>query len=389
MNVLLSICVLSYNRVELLKELIDSIIASKILSNIDVELVVLDNGSNDETKLYLDTFADKQNIRIFRREYNLRGSAAYLELFEKTKGEWIIAPGDDDVFFGEVLQNSYSILKSANKDIVLMPFAARTIDDSGEYSPIKYQPSGEQNRNKLLGELMIKSVYWFPATFFRRKLVMNQDIPRTVTVFDWWIWIQGVLTGDVLSNNTELVKYRIHSGQEQLSFSSTFWSLDKTETFLHVIDSSTFREWIRKIDEKGASQFLNEIESLEVLGEGIGDQLIFLRLCSVVWQERPEFKEQVIEFLIRTGLDARYIAQYFGVELQKKHLKLALKQLGVSAEEYETAEDPIYIEKILNRVMFDFRGKEIAQSITPFEQRILRLYRTIRFSKSVRKLLKK
>jgi hypothetical protein len=132
-----------------------------------------------------------------------------------------------------------------------------------------------------------------------------------------------------------------------------------------------------------------EIEPLKVLGEGIGDQLIFLRLGSVVWQERPEFKEQVIEFLIRTGLDARYIAQYFGVELQKNHLKLALKQLGVSAEEYQTTEDPIYIEKIHNRVMFDFRRKEINQSITPFEQRILRLYRTIRFSKSVRKLLKK
>lgn len=386
---LLSICVLTYNRVELLKKLLDSILDSTLLENQEVELVLLNNGSTDSTRKYLESLSSQENIRVFHRDTNQRGSMAYLQLLGAARGEWVIAPGDDDIFISENLRYAFNNLKSANKQTSLMPFAAQTINSSGDFSPIKYQPTKETDRIKLLSELINKSIYWFPATFFRRALVIDHQPPRTITVFDWWIWIQGVMTGEVVPNSLEVIRYRIHKGQEQLSYSESFWNLDQTRTFLDIFDSQSFKRWFMELDASDIKKFLNFLNHQEGSSDSTERLLLWLMLGEAIIESQPKTKDIVLEFLLKKDLDVRYLTQYFDKDLDKEFTRMALEHKGVSEEEILKIKGKDELEKKLNEVLYNVRQTEKDKSLTPFEWRIISLYRSIRFSTLIRRVLKK
>ena len=126
---LLSICVLTYNRRGYLEKLIQSIKDSKVLETGQVELVVINNGSTDNTRQFLSSLSADTSIRIVHREFNLRGSIAYKELIGIATGLWVISPGDDDVFDSKMLNELPEKLRTLSKEITLVPFSARTIDE--------------------------------------------------------------------------------------------------------------------------------------------------------------------------------------------------------------------------------------------------------------------
>ena len=386
---LLSICVLTYNRVELLKKLLDSILDSTLLENQEVELVLLNNGSTDSTRKYLESLSSQENIRVFHRDTNQRGSMAYLQLLGAARGEWVIAPGDDDIFISENLRYAFNNLKSANKQTSLMPFAAQTINSSGDFSPIKYQPTKETDRIKLLSELINKSIYWFPATFFRRALVIDHQPPRTITVFDWWIWIQGVMTGEVVPNSLEVIRYRIHKGQEQMSYSESFWKLDQTRTFLDIFDSQSFKRWCMELDASDIKKFLNFLNHQEGSSDSTERLLLWLMLGEAIIECQPKTKDMVLEFLLKKDIDVRYLTQYFGKDLEEGFTRIALELKGISKEEILKIKGKDELEKKLNEVLYNLRQTEKDKSLTPFEGRIISLYRLIRFSTLIRRVLKK
>ena len=109
---LLSICVLTYNRRGYLEKLIQSIKDSKVLETGQVELVVINNGSTDNTRQFLSSLSADTSIRIVHREFNLRGSIAYKELIGIATGLWIISPGDDDMFDSKMLNELPEILRT-------------------------------------------------------------------------------------------------------------------------------------------------------------------------------------------------------------------------------------------------------------------------------------
>jgi glycosyltransferase involved in cell wall biosynthesis len=386
---LLSVCVLTYNRVELLKKLIDSILESTLLESQEVELVLLNNASTDSTRKYLESFSSRENIRVFHRDTNQRGSMAYLQLLGAARGEWVIAPGDDDIFISGNLINAFNNLKSTNKQTMLMPFAAQTINSSGDFSPIKYQPPEEMDRVKLLSELINKSIYWFPATFFRRALVIDNQTPRTVTVFDWWIWIQGVIAGQVEPNTLELINYRIHNGQEQLSYSESFWNLDQTRTFLDIFDSQSFKRFFVELDSPDIKKFLNFLNYQEGPSNSTEGLLLWLMLGEAIIECQPKTKDIVLEFLLKKDIDVRYLAQYFDKDLEEGFTRMALEHKGISKEEISKIKGKDELEKKLNEVLYNVRQTEKDNSLTPFEGRIISLYRLIRFSTLIRRVLKK
>lgn len=386
---LLSICVLTYNRVELLKELMDSILESSLLENQEVELVLLNNGSTDPTRHYLESFSSQENIRVFHRDTNLRGSMAYLQLLGAARGEWVIAPGDDDVFISENLRNAFNSLKSTNEQTTLMPFAAQTINSSGDFSPIKYQPPRETNRIKLLSELINKSIYWFPATFFRRSLVIDNKPPRTITVFDWWIWIQGAMRGEVAPNSLEVIRYRIHKGQEQLSYSESFWNLDQTRTFLDLFDSQSFKRLFMELESTDIKKLFDYLNHQEGSSDSTERLLLWLMLGEAIIECQPKTKDMVLEFLLKKDIDVRYLTQYFDKDLEEEFTRMALEHKGISKEEILKIKGKDELEKKLNDVLYNVRQTEKDKSLTPFERRIISLYRLIRFSTLIRRVLKK
>ncbi|MDA9801505.1 glycosyltransferase family 2 protein [Candidatus Pseudothioglobus singularis] len=105
-NFLLSICVPTFNRSKQLVRLINS------MDIIDqVELVICDDGSTDDTKMALDKFSKKINLTYFYQENQGRGFALKKSI-KMAKGEFVIVMDSDDYFTSNALANICWILRS-------------------------------------------------------------------------------------------------------------------------------------------------------------------------------------------------------------------------------------------------------------------------------------
>lgn len=93
MSLILSICVPTYNRCKELIRLLDS-----IPNDGDVEIVICDDGSSDDTKAMLDS----SNIKSDRLQYiyqeNQGRSVALKNAIMKARGEYIVVMDSDDWF---------------------------------------------------------------------------------------------------------------------------------------------------------------------------------------------------------------------------------------------------------------------------------------------------
>lgn len=94
---LVSICILTWNRPKFLEMCIDDLL-KKISDSRQCEILVLDNGSTDETGKILDKYRDNSFIRISRNEKHI-GLNAYKKLFSEAKGNYIIEVDDDVLEF--------------------------------------------------------------------------------------------------------------------------------------------------------------------------------------------------------------------------------------------------------------------------------------------------
>ena len=95
-NLWLSICVPTYNRASLLEDLYNSIISQY---NTDVEFVIVNDGSTDETEQLVNNWVEESKIKIeYFNQNNFGRGAALRKALLNAKGEYSIIMDDDDYF---------------------------------------------------------------------------------------------------------------------------------------------------------------------------------------------------------------------------------------------------------------------------------------------------
>ncbi|MHB9091943.1 MAG: glycosyltransferase family 2 protein, partial [Chloroflexota bacterium] len=94
---LLSICIPTYNRAGDLREALDSILA-QVHDNGNVEVIVSDNGSSDDTERLANSYARVYpSIRYARNEHNIGFDANILRCVDLAEGDYISLFSDDDI----------------------------------------------------------------------------------------------------------------------------------------------------------------------------------------------------------------------------------------------------------------------------------------------------
>lgn len=91
---LISIYIPTHNRRKLLERAVKSVQQQTYLN---IELIIVDDGSSDSTWDYLNDIANK-NIRIFKHEQPLGACAARNLAIKHAKGKFITGLDDDDEF---------------------------------------------------------------------------------------------------------------------------------------------------------------------------------------------------------------------------------------------------------------------------------------------------
>lgn len=97
----LSIGITTYKRPGKLKRLLEQIRNQKNIDFLEIEIVVSDNASEDETENVISQYKDYFPIIYFKNHINIGADRNIVSLIEKCSGEYLWFVPDDDVVFEE------------------------------------------------------------------------------------------------------------------------------------------------------------------------------------------------------------------------------------------------------------------------------------------------
>jgi glycosyltransferase involved in cell wall biosynthesis len=102
MKPLISICIPTYQRPELLAQAIDSCLAQTYA---DIEIIICDDSKNDQSKKLLHTRYQDERIRYYRNSPSLGQAGNVNRLFSLAQGERLVLLHDDDLLLPTALSD--------------------------------------------------------------------------------------------------------------------------------------------------------------------------------------------------------------------------------------------------------------------------------------------
>ena len=150
--------------VPLLKDAVDSILNQTFR---DFDFIIIDDGSEGETAVYLDGLDDPR-IKLLRNEKNIGITKSLNIGFRAARGKYIARMDGDDISLEERLKKQYAYMES-HPDVVLVGCAA---EEFGTKKGKKYSLLSDPEFYR------IKCLFYYPGpvhpTFFIRKQVLDQ-----------------------------------------------------------------------------------------------------------------------------------------------------------------------------------------------------------------------
>lgn len=121
-RILLSISIPTFNRSSYLSDTLEQIYSELLACvSIDIEVLVSDNASQDDTALVIQSFIQKGlDIRYVQNFENIGSDANIAQCFNLALGEYVLILGDDDLFVGGALKNLLNVLRLRKYGVVCM-----------------------------------------------------------------------------------------------------------------------------------------------------------------------------------------------------------------------------------------------------------------------------
>lgn len=205
---MVSIVMPAYNAAKTIRDSIESIQAQTFK---DWELIVIDDGSKDNTAEILQEMATTDSrIRFFQNEKNSGVSYTRNRAVELAGGEWIAFLDSDDQWQPEKLEKQ-SALAEVNRDMVVCYTASSFIDDDGK--PYGYMlPAIERLTYK---QLLRKNLMSCSSVMIRSSIMKEIKMPNDKMHEDYYVWLKVVREyGVAYGINEPLLVYRLSANSK-------------------------------------------------------------------------------------------------------------------------------------------------------------------------------
>ena len=126
---IITICIATYNRSKIVTQLVKEILSFEL--NDQIEIIVIDDFSSDDTFKSLSQFSDMPNVSIYRNQENLSRARTQLRYFKLCKTEFLVEMPDDDVLFKDGLLELLDLLPRLDVDFL----STRWVGDDGLLYP--------------------------------------------------------------------------------------------------------------------------------------------------------------------------------------------------------------------------------------------------------------
>jgi glycosyltransferase involved in cell wall biosynthesis len=225
-----------YNASRYLTRTLESVLAQTFA---DWELVIVDDGSIDDSAEIAQTYADKDcRIRVFRQENRGGGAARNRGLNEaRRSAEYVAFLDADDLYYPHTLETLVSALDVAPNAIAAAGLA-RYIDETDAVILEGEAQAWGLNRRTVRGLKSVRCLTDEPTSFAtlahwntihtpgqglirRSALTAIGSIDASLGAADYDMWFRLLVNGDILFINRVLLDYRRHSSAMSLNLSRT------------------------------------------------------------------------------------------------------------------------------------------------------------------------
>ena len=415
---LLTLGIITFNRCEYLIKMLDSIPRNSPELMNQLEIVIFNNGSTDNTNNMLQDYSKQLKFRYLEQKENIRGSETFEKIINQSTGKFMIIPGDDDIFYGESFPQLLSELRTLDPDVNLLTCYADVIDDKDRKLSVNYRPNSSETQEKVLARLIYDSIFWLPATVFRRKILANSSLSKSIIALDWSFWIEAITKGKYVVFPTPVIKYRQHPNREQESYLKQTWDLDSFLMLENSITLGSLKKWIDLSDTSSLNLFAKEINA-QSKNKNLSDLqiAIYLLMCKEL-HKKIDIRNLIISLYENPNIkfDPRFIQTLFGINLTLAEMDIIFTSVGInfsySGNDYKKHNEMEYFRltehngkysyewkigarlkekegisffeamseclQVFNLVQWQTRKTEIESTITPVEKKILHFVRRIK-----------
>jgi len=216
---LISVTMSAYNHEKYIAEAIQSILDQTLQ---DFELVIVNDGSTDNTEQIIKSFHDPRIKYIYQE--NQGPSACANTALRNSQGKYIALMSGDDVSYPTRLEVQYNEYIKG-KPRLLFSHCDFIDDDSklleGEHFASSFFNHPNRSREEILRYFFFYGNYLNAVTCFTEKRIYNKlgkfDI-RLLQLQDFDMWLRAIIHGyEIEIIQQKLIKYRIRSGNQNLS----------------------------------------------------------------------------------------------------------------------------------------------------------------------------
>jgi glycosyltransferase involved in cell wall biosynthesis len=275
-NPLVSVILPTYNRKHLLKETIESVLSQTYK---DLEVIVVDDGSTDNTEHFISNFNDER-ITYIKQDH--RGvSSARNKGIENAKGEYIAFLDSDDKWLPSKIEEQLKVFKNSKLNPGVIYSGIEYIDENGKKIREERLPAYRGNlflyllgarRNVVLGvgsTVLVKRVCFKECGLFDENMSYREDL-------DLLIRISKRFTFDYVPE--PLAKIRIHKKRiltnidtvirgRELLFEKIYNDLKRHRRILAKYYYQTGILYLRKNDKpKGKEYMIKSIRTFPLIG---------------------------------------------------------------------------------------------------------------------------
>jgi len=207
-----SVIISTYNRASFLKQAIDSVLNQTYS---DFELIIVDDGSTDNTQKVVESYNDPRIIYIYQE--NAGQNAAKNKGLMNVSGEYVSILDSDDMWHPEKLDRQVNILKNM-PEVGLVYCGTMLIDENNNV--IGKQPHLKYNGN-VLDKLLLKNfIYNGSNALFRTECLektglFDESVQRMT---DWDLYLRIALFYNFYALDDFLLYYRVHGENMSCGF---------------------------------------------------------------------------------------------------------------------------------------------------------------------------
>jgi len=176
----------TYNRAYILKRAVDSILNQTFK---DFELIIVDDGSTDNTKALIDSFSDSR-IKYVKHDKNKGLAASRNTGIISAQGAFIANQDSDDIWFSEKLEKELAVFESAPSDIgiVYSRLKKHFNDNRVEFYPHDKQSPKEGNLHKTL---LKRNFITMQCALIKKECFKDEMFDESLPALqDWDLWIR-------------------------------------------------------------------------------------------------------------------------------------------------------------------------------------------------------